>query len=90
MSVEEDSPQYIIIPESLSRCKCCFDDNNLKSMWDVYSNDGEQEVYGDMIGECFAISVRYLRKQKIVNPPSVNRHSCKLLKIYFMLKIWYF
>ncbi|CAG9574913.1 unnamed protein product [Danaus chrysippus] len=56
MSVEEDSPEYIIIPECLSRCKCCFDDNNLKSMWDAYSNDGDQEVYGDMIGECFAIS----------------------------------
>ncbi|XP_045502035.1 zinc finger protein 93-like [Colias croceus] len=42
--------------ELLGRCKCCLDDVNLKSLWEEYDNDGQVEVYGAMVEECYSLN----------------------------------
>ncbi|XP_064075662.1 zinc finger protein 26-like isoform X1 [Vanessa tameamea] len=42
--------------EYLYRCKCCLDEVGLKNMWTEYYRDGEREIYGEMLTDCFALS----------------------------------
>ncbi|CAK1551437.1 unnamed protein product [Leptosia nina] len=36
-------------------CKCCLDDENLLYMWEESYSDGQIEIYGDMLLECFSL-----------------------------------
>ncbi|CAH0730168.1 unnamed protein product, partial [Brenthis ino] len=52
MNYEND----ITFSEYLCRCKCCLNDNDLKSLWEVYEcDDGTEEIYGQMVVDCFAL-----------------------------------
>ncbi|XP_050359476.1 zinc finger protein 26-like isoform X2 [Nymphalis io] len=43
------------VEECLRKCKCCLDDKELKALWDEHVYDGEQEIYGLLLVECFAL-----------------------------------
>ncbi|XP_026489420.2 zinc finger and BTB domain-containing protein 17-like [Vanessa tameamea] len=45
----------INVEEYIRKCKCCLDDKELKALWDVHDYDGEQEIYGLLLIECFAL-----------------------------------
>ncbi|CAG5057376.1 unnamed protein product [Parnassius apollo] len=40
----------------IGRCKCCLNDGDLKNLWTPYTFEGETEIYGMMLTECFALS----------------------------------
>ncbi|CAK1587510.1 unnamed protein product [Parnassius mnemosyne] len=51
-SLDGDSAMVII----MGRCKCCLNEGDLKNMWTPYTYEGETEIYGMMLTECFALS----------------------------------
>ncbi|CAG5057388.1 unnamed protein product [Parnassius apollo] len=40
----------------IGRCKCCLNEGDLKNLWTPYTFEGETEIYGMMLTECFALS----------------------------------
>lgn len=52
----------IMISEYLCRCKCCLNYIELKSLWEVHESDGGDEIYGNMVVECFGLPVCRLLK----------------------------
>ncbi|XP_013164365.1 PREDICTED: zinc finger protein 546-like [Papilio xuthus] len=40
----------------LARCKCCLNEGELQNLWEPYLFDGETEIYGEMLSECFSLS----------------------------------
>ncbi|XP_026743964.1 zinc finger protein 551-like isoform X2 [Trichoplusia ni] len=38
------------------RCKCCLSYGYLKNMWTEHQFEGESEVYGEMLVDCFALT----------------------------------
>ncbi|XP_052745820.1 uncharacterized protein LOC112047091 [Bicyclus anynana] len=40
----------------LDKCKCCLSEMELKTLWDQHEFEGDGEVYGEMLNECFGIS----------------------------------
>ncbi|CAK1587513.1 unnamed protein product [Parnassius mnemosyne] len=51
-SLDGDGEMVIFI----GRCKCCLNEGDLKNMWTPYTYEGETEIYGMMLTECFALS----------------------------------
>ncbi|CAK1587502.1 unnamed protein product [Parnassius mnemosyne] len=51
-SLDGDGAMVIII----GRCKCCLNEGDLKNMWTPYIYEGETEIYGMMLTECFGLS----------------------------------
>ncbi|CAH2108959.1 unnamed protein product [Euphydryas editha] len=41
--------------EIIDRCKCCLEEIGLKNMWTEYCSEGEREIYGEMLTECFSL-----------------------------------
>ncbi|OWR52861.1 hypothetical protein KGM_205193 [Danaus plexippus plexippus] len=39
-----------------NRCKCCLEERNLKDMWKEHYNEGQKEIYGFMIRDCFVVA----------------------------------
>ncbi|XP_072943119.1 uncharacterized protein [Epargyreus clarus] len=48
-------------PESMlfDKCKCCLGDGELKDMWAEYFSGGRKEIYGEMLAECFDLTVKH-------------------------------
>ncbi|XP_052745597.1 uncharacterized protein LOC112047120 isoform X3 [Bicyclus anynana] len=42
--------------ENVDKCKCCLSEMELKTLWDQHEFEGDGEVYGEMLNECFGIS----------------------------------
>ncbi|KPJ17536.1 Zinc finger protein 93 [Papilio machaon] len=40
----------------LARCNCCLNEGELQNLWEPYVFDGETEIYGEMLAECFSLS----------------------------------
>ncbi|XP_068626132.1 zinc finger protein 11-like [Battus philenor] len=40
----------------VGRCKCCLNEGELKNLWTPEIFEGEIEIYGQMLSECFALS----------------------------------
>ncbi|KAJ8705688.1 hypothetical protein PYW08_012734 [Mythimna loreyi] len=51
MSVEKTEVETFF-----GRCRCCLAYGYLKNMWIEHQFDGEAEVYGEMLVECFALT----------------------------------
>lgn len=38
-------------------CVCCLHDGCFKAIWNSYTWMGEEEIYGSMLEQCFAVDV---------------------------------
>ncbi|CAG5057385.1 unnamed protein product [Parnassius apollo] len=50
----------------IGRCKCCLNDGDLKNLWTPYTFEGETEIYGMMLTECFALSWVTFGKEAVI------------------------
>lgn len=51
----------IVVKESPGLCRCCLSEGCYKDLGTEYTWMNENEIYADMLLECFDISVCYLR-----------------------------
>ncbi|XP_072943149.1 uncharacterized protein [Epargyreus clarus] len=55
-NVQTENNKNSVVLGNNPRCKCCLENDKLKSMWQEYCCDGKKEVYGNMLVECFALT----------------------------------
>ncbi|XP_052745598.1 zinc finger protein 641 isoform X4 [Bicyclus anynana] len=48
--------ETLVSLENVDKCKCCLSEMELKTLWDQHEFEGDGEVYGEMLNECFGIS----------------------------------
>ncbi|XP_050676873.1 zinc finger protein 2-like [Leptidea sinapis] len=68
MKMEKIKKEYL-----LGRCKCCLDDTDLQSMWEEYSVNGESEVYGEMVLQCFGVNWHSTSDSDVICSSCVTR-----------------
>ncbi|XP_041988793.1 zinc finger protein 43-like [Aricia agestis] len=66
------------------KCTCCLDNDGWRYMWERHAHNDTNEVYGEMIRDCFALSWD-IRKQDMICEPCVLRvREAVKLKIEFV------
>lgn len=79
MSVEKTEVETFF-----GRCRCCLAYGYLKNMWVEHQFEGEAEVYGEMLVQCFALTVSFLSWGLIMS--LFAQYSC----FTTLFQTWYF